>query len=190
MVVVKQETEDGEILDMDISPPSASVAVEPLKPEAPKKMSIQFPGVNAPIPENADEWRWGARAWKFDLPTRNRSSSLNHHRFHNSTEAIAAATSRPHYHDERRNHRDYRDDGPPGVDPGSGPFPSSFSPRYTNTHDSRVSTTYGRSLPERGRWSPLIRETISSSHDDDDRWNPHSSDRKDRHEDRRHRSWR
>ncbi|KAI3784980.1 hypothetical protein L1987_44088 [Smallanthus sonchifolius] len=175
--VVKQETEDGEILDMDISPPHGGG--EPPKPEPPKKMSAQFPGVNAPIPENADEWRWGARAWKFDLP-RSRSSN---HRFHSSTESLA--TSRHHYTEERwnRDNRDYRDDGPPGVDHVSGSLPSSFSPRYPG-YDSRGSSY--------GRRSLLIRET-SSSHDDD-RWNPYSSDslshRKDRHEDRHHRSWR
>nr|XP_043617264.1 zinc finger CCHC domain-containing protein 8-like [Erigeron canadensis] len=179
VVVVKQETEDGEILDMDISPPHA--ASEPPKPELPKKMSVQFPGVNAPIPDNADEWRWGARAWKFDLP-RNRSSD---HRSYNSIER----SSRSNYHEERWN-RDYRDDGPPGVEPVSGSLPSSFSPRYP-AYDSRGSS-YGRSLHDRDRRSPLIRET-SSSHDDD-RWNPYSSDylshRNERHEDRHRRSWR
>lgn len=178
-VFVKQETEDGEILDMDISPSGAD---EPPKPEPPKKMSVEFPGVNAPIPENADEWRWGARAWKFDLP-RNRSN----HRFHNNSTEPA---SRSHYHEERWNHRDYRDEGPPGVDPVGGPLTSSFSPRYTG-YESRGST-YSRSLSERGKRSPLARE-MSSSHDDD-RWDPHSSQssftRKDRIEDRPYRSWR
>ncbi|KAJ0535417.1 putative transcription factor interactor and regulator CCHC(Zn) family [Helianthus annuus] len=173
-VVVKQETEDGEILDMDISPPHGGG--EPPKPEPPKKMSVQFPGVNAPIPENADEWRWGARAWKFDLP-RSRSSN---HRYHDSTES--PASSRHRYPEDRWN-RDYRDDGPPGVDPVIGSLPSSFSPRYPG-YDSRGSSY--------GRRSPLIRET-SSSHDDD-RWHPYSSDssshRRERHEDRHHRSWR
>ncbi|KAI7743621.1 hypothetical protein M8C21_007835, partial [Ambrosia artemisiifolia] len=172
VVVKKQETEDGEILDMDISPPHGGS--EPPKPEPPKKMSVQFPGVNAPIPENADEWRWGARAWKFDLP-RNRSSN---HRYHNSSESPAA--SRHHYPEDRRN-RD-RDDGPPGVDPVIGSLPSSFSPWYP-IYDSRGSSY--------GRRSLLIRET-GSSHDDD-RWKPYSSDspsyRRDRNEDRHHRSW-
>ncbi|KVH92593.1 uncharacterized protein LOC112516041 [Cynara cardunculus var. scolymus] len=170
-VVVKQEdTEDGEILDMDCSPPPG----EPSRPEPPKKMSVQFPGVNAPIPENADEWRWGARAWKFDLP-RNRSSN----RFHNSTES--PAISRSHYHEERWN-RDYRDDGPPGVEPGSGPLGSSFSPRFSD-YESRGSS-YGRSVSERMKRSPLIRES-GSSHDDE-RWNPYSGERKERHEERHH----
>nr|GFC79080.1 zinc finger CCHC domain-containing protein 8-like [Tanacetum cinerariifolium] len=56
VAAVKQETEDGEILDMDISPPH-DTAIQTPKSEPPKKMSVQFPGVNAPIPENADEWR-------------------------------------------------------------------------------------------------------------------------------------
>ncbi|KAL8251143.1 hypothetical protein R6Q59_034836 [Mikania micrantha] len=186
-VIIKQETEDGEILDMDISP--AHGGTEPpnpelSKPESPKrepskKMSVQFPGVNAPIPENADEWRWEARAWKFDLP-RSRSSN---HRSQNSTEHPSA--SRHHYLEERWN-RDHRDEGPPGVDPVTGSLPSSFSPRY-HGYDSRGSSY--------GRHGPIIRETVSSH--DDDRWKPYVSDslsqRKDRNEDRHHhhhRSWR
>ncbi|XP_071710683.1 uncharacterized protein [Rutidosis leptorrhynchoides] len=164
VVAVKQETEDGEILDMDISPPHDS---DPPKPDPPKKMSVQFPGVNSPIPENADEWRWGARAWKFDLP-RNR---LSNHRSDNSTEPA----TRPRYHEERWG-RDYRDDGPPGVDPVSSRYPG-----------------YGSRESSYGRRSSLVHET-SSSHDDD-RWSPYSfessSHRKDRNEDRHHhRSWR
>ncbi|KAJ9562123.1 hypothetical protein OSB04_007283 [Centaurea solstitialis] len=170
-IVKPEETEDGEILDMDCSPPPG----DPPRSEAPKKMSVQFPGVNAPIPENADEWRWGARAWKFDLP-RNRSS----HRFHNSTEG--GAVSRSHYHEERWS-RDYRDDGPPGVEPGSGSMGSGFSPRFGD-YESRGSG-YGRSSwSERVKRSPLIRES-GSSHDDE-RWNPYSGERKERHEERHH----
>ncbi|XP_076930849.1 uncharacterized protein LOC143595803 isoform X1 [Bidens hawaiensis] len=174
---VKQETEDGEILDMDISPPHGGEEPPKHEPEPPKKMSVLFPGVNAPIPENADEWRWAARAWKFDQP-KSRSSN---NRFNNSTESFTSSRHH-HYSSEERWSRDNRDDGPPGVDhPVGGSLPSSFSPRYPG-YDSRGSSY--------GRRSPLVRET-GSSHDDD-RWNPYSSDylshRKDRNEDRHHRS--
>ena len=45
---IKEEKGDGEILETEC-------------PELPKKMSVEFPGINAPIPENADERRWAAR---------------------------------------------------------------------------------------------------------------------------------
>ncbi|MFS7947899.1 putative transcription factor interactor and regulator CCHC(Zn) family [Helianthus anomalus] len=158
-VVVKQETEDG-------------------KPEPSKKKSVKFPGVNAPIPENADEWRWAARAWKFELP-RSRSSN---HRYHSSTESTAtrphhheerwnrdnkyrnateSAVTRPHHHEERWNHDMFREDRV-----HSSSFSSSFSDRYT------------------GHRNLLIHETRSSH--GNDRWNPYSTDSKDH----RHRSWR
>lgn len=43
--------EDGEILEV----------VDPSVPR--KKKTVKFPGINAPIPENADPWRWNARSW-------------------------------------------------------------------------------------------------------------------------------
>ncbi|KAF2313749.1 hypothetical protein GH714_013138 [Hevea brasiliensis] len=46
---VKEEQEDGEIIETDC-------------PDPPKKMAVEFPGINAPIPENADE-----RLWALDL---------------------------------------------------------------------------------------------------------------------------
>ncbi|XP_022012798.1 uncharacterized protein LOC110912416 isoform X2 [Helianthus annuus] len=171
-VVVKQETEDGEALDMDS------------KPEPSKKKSVKFPGVNAPIPENADEWRWAARAWKFELP-RSRSSN---HRYHSSTESAAtrphhheerwnrdnryynsteSAATRPHHHEERWNHDMFREDRV-----HSGSFSSSFSNRYTGYDDFS------------GHRNLLIHETRSSH--GSDRWNPYSTDSKDH----RHRSWR
>ncbi|KAF5823688.1 hypothetical protein HanXRQr2_Chr01g0040991 [Helianthus annuus] len=55
--------------------------------------------------------------------------------------------------------RDYRDDGPPGVDRVIGSLPSSFSPRYPG-YDSK-----GLSYRRR---STLIR--------DDDQWPPYASD--------------
>lgn len=171
--IIRQETEDGEILDTDHP--------EPSQPELPRKMSVEFPGLNAPIPENADERRWAGGPSSFD-PSRNRP----HRRFNHSTEPI----SKPHYHEQRWS-RDFRDDGPPGVDPGSSPLMPSFSPRYGDFDSG--SPSYGRSLSERGRRSPLVQET-SSYHDyhrsenrERDRWGgfsppDYSSHRKDKHE--------
>ncbi|CAL5385606.1 unnamed protein product [Camellia sinensis] len=144
----KEETEDGEILDTDY-------------PELPKKKSIEFPGINAPIPENADERRWT------DGP-----SNRSHRRSNYSSESV----SRGQYHEQRRS-RDFRDEGPPGCDPGYNATSSIFSPRYggydsiysSHSHSARGniskprSPTFGRSLSDRGRWSPSAYEDAPTS---------------------------
>ncbi|KAF5939665.1 hypothetical protein HYC85_023924 [Camellia sinensis] len=144
----KEETEDGEILDTDY-------------PELPKKKSIKFPGINAPIPENADERRWT------DGP-----SNRSHRRSNYSSESV----SRGQYHEQRRS-RDFRDEGPPGCDPGYNATSSIFSPRYggydsiysSHSHSARGniskprSPTFGRSLSDRGRWSPSAYEDAPTS---------------------------
>ncbi|KAI3500588.1 hypothetical protein L1887_36412 [Cichorium endivia] len=185
--IAKQQTEDGEdgeILDMDCSPTPPPPVAEPPSPPPPppKKKSVQFPGVNAPIPENADEWRWGARAWKFDLP-RNRGNPrfYNNNNNNNNNNIPPEPVTRSHHHEERWN-RGYREDGPPGVDPGSGgSHTSGFSPRFSD-YESRGSSYHHRAMSERVKRSPLIRE--------DERWNPYESSRKERHEEGHHRSWR
>ncbi|KAL7245449.1 hypothetical protein ACSBR2_000726 [Camellia fascicularis] len=144
----KEETEDGEILDTDY-------------PERPKKKSIEFPGINAPIPENADERRWT------DGP-----SNRSHRRSNYSSESV----SRGQYHEQRRS-RDFRDEGPPGCDPGYYATSSIFSPRYggydsiysSHSHSARGniskprSPTFGRSLSDTGRWSPSAYEDAPTS---------------------------
>ncbi|KAI8016486.1 Zinc finger CCHC domain-containing protein 8 [Camellia lanceoleosa] len=142
----KEETEDGEILDTDY-------------PELPKKKSIKFPGINAPIPENADERRWT------DGP-----SNRSHRRSNYSSESV----SRGQYHEQRRS-RDFRDEGPPGCDPGYNATSSIFSPRYGgydsiySSHSARGniskprSPTFGRSLSDGGRWSPSAYEDAPTS---------------------------
>ncbi|XAR62023.1 hypothetical protein NMG60_11016600 [Bertholletia excelsa] len=130
----KEETEDGEILETEC-------------PDPPRKMSVEFPGINAPIPKNADEKRWAAGP-SFDLSRNHRS----HHRSNCSSEH----TSRDHRYEHR--FRDFRDDFPPGTEPGFGPS-SSSSYRY-NDYDSsyRGSPSYGRSISDRSRRSPLVHE--------------------------------
>ncbi|XP_052203045.1 uncharacterized protein LOC127808508 [Diospyros lotus] len=132
-----EEKEDGEILETNI-------------PQPPRKMSVKFPGVNAPIPEKADENRWAAGPSSSDL-SRNRSQRRGQH------------------HEQRRS-RDFRDEGPPGVDdPGFSYSSSSYSERHGSYEHSYSfqsargniliprSPSYGRSLSDRGR-SQLYRE--------------------------------
>ncbi|VVB09168.1 unnamed protein product [Arabis nemorensis] len=87
------ESEDGEILEK-VTPPEPQM-----------KMTVEFPGINAPLPENADEWLWEA------APS---------YRSSRSNGRWQQRTSRGH---------DYRDDGPLGVES------SSYPPRYGSRND-------------------------------------------------------
>ncbi|OVA05056.1 PSP [Macleaya cordata] len=146
----KEDQEDGELSETD-------------EPEPKKKMSVEFPGINAPIPENADERHWASLQGvsSFD-PYRNR--------FNSNSGRSSEAINRGHHSDQRRRFREYRDDGPPGCDPEVVQSTSTFIPSYsgsdpnyaTDTHSPRGnliprSPNLGRSLSDRGR-SPLILE--------------------------------
>lgn len=140
-----KEQEDGEIIEQE----------HPKSP--PRKMTVEFPGVNAPIPENANEERWAA-ATSYSDSSRNQS----HRRLNHTSESV----SRAHHHREQRWYRDSRDDGPPGVDPGYSPPMSSY-PRYGshdvsyNSQSPRGNISIARSPPvarERGRRSTLADE--------------------------------
>ncbi|KAJ8775413.1 hypothetical protein K2173_023178 [Erythroxylum novogranatense] len=145
-----KEHEDGEITETN-------------SPELQRKMSAEFPGINAPIPENADERLWSAAPPSIDL-----FSSQSHDRSNHSLEPAG----RWHHHEQRWS-RNYSDDGPPGVDSIS-PSMSSYPPRY-GSYDSHSSDSLrgptpalGRFYSERGRRSPLLYED-STSH------SPHNS---------------
>lgn len=71
---MKLEYEDGELPEQG----------EPSPPR--KRMTVEFPGINAPIPENGDRWLWGS---------------------------APPQSSGRHYSSDSR---DYRDRGPPGAD--------------------------------------------------------------------------
>nr|POF23446.1 hypothetical protein CFP56_07356 [Quercus suber] len=90
----KEEQEDGEI-------------VEAGYPEPRRKMSVPFPGVNGPIPENANERLWADGSSSSDL-SRNRV----HHRLGHYSEPV----SRGHHREQSR-FRDFIDEGPPGCEP-------------------------------------------------------------------------
>ncbi|KAF3443923.1 hypothetical protein FNV43_RR13613 [Rhamnella rubrinervis] len=138
-----KEQEDGEIIEQE-------------HPESPqRKMTVEFPGVNAPIPANANEERWAAATLYSDT-----YRSQSHHRLNHTSESVS---SRGHHHIEQRWHRDSRDDGPPGVEPGYS-TPTSSYPRYGsydisyNSHSQRGNISISRSPPagrDRGRRSTL-----------------------------------
>ncbi|KAB5516568.1 hypothetical protein DKX38_027216 [Salix brachista] len=148
---VEEEQEDGEIMETD-------------HPEPSRKMSIEFPGINAPIPANADQRLWEVGPSSSD-PFRHRSR----HRSNHSSEA----TGRWHHH-EQRQYRDFINDGPPGVDSVFSPSMSSYPPRYGH-HDSSYSSdsprdlspALGRSNSDRGRTALVYEDFVShgsSSH--------------------------
>ncbi|PSS31522.1 Zinc finger CCHC domain-containing protein [Actinidia chinensis var. chinensis] len=143
---IKVETEDGEILDTNY-------------PEPPKKMSVEFPGINAPIPENADERRW--TTW----PSSSDSSRSRSHKKFNKSEL----KTRVQFHEQRWS-SDFRDEWPSG----SARNVSSYSQRndfYDASYHSQSargnisgprSPSLGRSFSDRDRRSPLVHEDSSN----------------------------
>ncbi|XP_054815594.1 uncharacterized protein LOC129315677 isoform X3 [Prosopis cineraria] len=136
-----REQEDGEIMEADYS-------------KSKTKMTVEFPGINAPIPENADERLWAAGPSSSDT-FRNRPQ-------HRSSNSSTDYVSRGYYR-ERKSSMDFRDDGPPG-DPGYGSSMYSFHPRYSKYDDeyNTGSPTLGRSQSERSWRSPLRDEGSSN----------------------------
>ncbi|CAE6206266.1 unnamed protein product [Arabidopsis arenosa] len=114
------ESEDGEILE------------KANPPEPQMKKTVEFPGINAPFPENADEWLWEA------APSHRNSSR--------SGRWQQQRASRGH---------DYRDDGQLGVESSS--YPPRYGSRYdygygSNDYSSRSrSPGIDRSLSERSK---------------------------------------
>ncbi|XP_024010806.1 zinc finger CCHC domain-containing protein 8 isoform X2 [Eutrema salsugineum] len=114
------KTEDGEILETE----------SPQEPQM--KKTVEFPGINAPIPENADVWLWEQRK--------------------NSGHA--------YYHDHHQP-RDYRGEmGPPGVELSSS-YPPRYgirprSPGFEKSESERryYYSSYDSSLKERGDSDP------------------------------------
>ncbi|XP_057445382.1 uncharacterized protein LOC130737584 isoform X2 [Lotus japonicus] len=124
------EQEDGEIMEANHSKPK-------------RKMTVGFPGINAPIPENADERLWAAGAGPSSSDV---SRNLPQHRSNHNTDH----GSRGHYREQRLG--DLRDDGPPG-DPGHSSLQYSFHPRFGGHESIPRSSSAGRSQ-DRNR-SPL-----------------------------------
>ncbi|XP_077253714.1 uncharacterized protein LOC143892742 isoform X2 [Tasmannia lanceolata] len=147
----KAEHEDGEIMEAG-------------EPEAQKKMTVEFPGINGPIPENADQRRWTASSGPSGLDS---YKNRQHPRPNRSSEA-----GKGHYRDQRRS-RDYRDEGPPSYDHSATPPISNYIHRYggydsnysSESHSSRGNIqipSFARSLSDRGLRSPLAYDGLPS----------------------------
>lgn len=162
----KQESEEGEILDGSHT-----------KTEPSRKMTVEFPGINAPIPENADETLWAPAPSSSVFPSRDRphrrynQSSENHSRGNHSDqrwsrdlEEDEPPPSRGHYTEPRWS-REFEDDAPPGCDPLTSPSLSNHYLRYGDYDSGYYSlspraspSSYGRSVSDRGRRSPLVHD--------------------------------
>ncbi|XP_061359757.1 uncharacterized protein LOC133303798 [Gastrolobium bilobum] len=125
------EQEDGEIMEADFSKPK-------------RKMTVEFPGINAPIPGNADQRLWAAVTGpsSSDVPR-----NWSQHRWNQSPEYGSRG-----YYREQRLLGDFREDGPPG-DPGYNSSKYSFHPRFGG-HDS-VPRSPSMSRSQSDRRSPL-----------------------------------
>lgn len=129
---VDTECEEGELLEKANLPPSK------------KRMTVDFPGINAPIPENADNWLWGTPHISL-----NQSSHSKPNR--------PPESHRGSHHDHIES-TDHRDDGPPGSAHGFAAFSRPvYSPRYSSQdHNSTSSPHLGRSLSDRSWPSPVL----------------------------------
>ncbi|XP_043715884.1 zinc finger CCHC domain-containing protein 8-like [Telopea speciosissima] len=136
----KLEQEDGEILERQDP--------EPIAPQVKLEKTVEFPGINAPIPVNADEQRWAG-------PPGGSSLDFSRNRLHQRSNRSSHGFRKGQYHDQGWS-RDHRDDGPPGCDSPSISGSTSESQNPGGIPIPR-SPTLGRSLSDRGR-SPLIHE--------------------------------
>ncbi|KAF3782961.1 Zinc finger CCHC domain-containing protein 8 [Nymphaea thermarum] len=148
----EEACEDGEILETDNS----------ISQEG-KKMMIDFPGINAPIPENADSRCWAASPKQTHGPASGRDWS-NPRSSHSEGRQFF----------DRRSTEDYTDDAPPGT---SGHYsshmqsPGVFSPSYgSESESSRLhnsiprSPSLTRSYSERRRSSLAYDSSHSRNH--------------------------
>ncbi|KAI6670500.1 hypothetical protein NL676_005385 [Syzygium grande] len=118
---VKEEGEDGEIKEAER--------------ELKKKMTVKFPGINAPIPKNADERRWAAGPL--------RSESSRYHRSYQRSNHSTAPVERAHYQEHGWSGH-VRDDFPPGFEPGYNTSISRY-PSASDHYDSSLSSRSPRS---------------------------------------------
>ncbi|XP_022735313.1 zinc finger CCHC domain-containing protein 8-like [Durio zibethinus] len=127
---------DGEIAEM-------------VHPERQMKMTVEFPGINAPIPVEADEKLWSPG------PS---SSESSRNRLHNRLNHSSEPGSRELHH-EQRYFGDFKDEGPPGVDSR---FSSSYPPSFHSRRDLIPGPLSPSQYSDWGRRSPVVCEEFAS----------------------------
>lgn len=158
----KGEYEEGELPEKG----------DPVPPE--KKMTVEFPGLNAPVPENADPRRWTTlttpsssfRNRSHHRPNRLLDSPREYNQQSDALPAIEYGAPSGYRSSDSHRGRYYdcqRDDRPPGTEQGpslgSGYAAHRYSPRYgTYDHNNSLHTarspTLERSFSDRGWQSP------------------------------------
>ncbi|KAJ8421547.1 hypothetical protein Cgig2_017394 [Carnegiea gigantea] len=168
---IKEDKEEGEILEAE--------TVDP-----PRKMSVKIQGINAPIPQNADERLWAARPSKSECHRNGHTARSNHY---------SESSSRERYREH--SNRDFKDDDPRSLDracrypPRSPRFRGSPSDKGKNDPlDSEDSLAYR--LYSSYSYNPNRRfsEHGNSSEADGDDYPDYSSRNRDRGDRHRHRS--
>ncbi|KAL8130250.1 hypothetical protein V2J09_019405 [Rumex salicifolius] len=162
--------EDGEILETDHNDPL-------------KKKSVEFPGINAPIPENADKRRWESGIPKYDpfrdplqdreddksdhfgrrrfQETRSRdfkNDSSSHPSRYSSQEASYTSNSRSsaRHRDRDRDNRSAREDSPSFGLYSSFSYPSPSNISRRPSHHESGEYTRGRDREDRNRHHTLV----------------------------------
>uniref|UniRef100_A0A0E0A9Y9 CCHC-type domain-containing protein n=1 Tax=Oryza glumipatula TaxID=40148 RepID=A0A0E0A9Y9_9ORYZ len=144
----KEEYEEGELPDQG----------EPSPPR--KKKTVEFPGINGPIPENGDRWLWDSTPPQYS------------ERYHSSDS------------------REQRDRGPPGADRYSRYHSYDYgpaSPSHGRSHPDRgwrSSSGYENLPADDGAWTPHAyssRQYSSQYSTSSETSSRHSRDRHDRH---------
>lgn len=172
---IKEDKEEGEILEAE--------AIDP-----PHKMSIKIPGINAPIPENADERLWASRSSNSERHRNGDSGRSTHY---------SESSSRGRYREH--SNRDFKDDDPHSYDrasrypPRSPSFQRSAGEKERNDPlDSEDSAAYGlySSFSYNPNPSRRFSEHSNSSDANRDDYPDYSSRSRDRGDRHRHRSGR
>jgi len=133
----KADDEEGELGEKgEASPPR-------------KKMTVEFPGINAPVPENGDPWLWGS------TPPPQSSSGRHHHPTASDSRdrGLLVNPGAEHYSSSRYHSYDYGGPATPGL------------VRSHSDRERRSSSSYYENPPpppgEAGAWTP---HSYSSRH--------------------------
>ncbi|KAH9321218.1 hypothetical protein KI387_015857 [Taxus chinensis] len=152
--------EEGELLESDISKSSEL-----------KKMTVPFPGINAPIPENADGRLWGGSILVSDDPNMDRK--VDSGRTFSSPSSLSISGRGSRFDQARlRDYNSLPDEPPPGTEHVGNNAPGSDytlrgrganntpSPNYSSeSQQSKMRhPTLNRSVSDNGRRTPNVPE--------------------------------
>lgn len=167
--------------NMELEEEGEIVGDEPSKLST-KKMTVPFPGINAPIPENADERLW------------NNSFSGPDKSDFEQTPGSSTSVTRGHRFDQTRawDYNSSPDEQPPGTERlGNNAFGSDYasrsiggnntpSPNYSSRHHLPRSPNLTRSVSDSGRRTPVydnspraMHATNANSRHSEHSWSPY-----------------